>query len=832
MVVETVWMRWLRDWLGATAPAAAAASTAYFSGSALGAWLGARWARRLRDRRAALRAYAGVELLAGLGAAATPLLLLAAGAAFAGVYDALRETRALLVAARFAVSLAVTFPAAVAYGATLPLIGAAAVPALARLGSRGAALYGANLLGAACGVVVAAWWGPRVLGVDGTYAIGLGLALSASASAYLLSRRATAVVPGPPPPQRPVHPPRRALVVAALSGFVVLGVQVLLVQAFALVVHRPVVAFGAVLIAVLACLSAGAGIVSLIRSRGGATGGAIAAWALVGSAIGTAAIPGALFAAAPDAGDSFVSPWVAIATVLSTAAPALVAMGCVWPAALASCADAGADDGANDAHSTIGAYVGELSLANTLGAIAGGIAAPFVVLPSCGPWAAFAAASAVCAVAGVALPTTPGTPRWPRAAAAAAGLAMVVIVASPFEPPLSRRVPGATVLFERASPSGIVSVLEHAGERHIRVDDHYSLGGTSETAHEERQGHLPLLLHAAPRKVAFVGTATGITASAALAHDVDEVTLVEIVPDVATAAASFFDEANRGIYRHPRARVVLDDARNYLRHTSDDFDVIVSDLFVPWRAGPLYAREHFEAVRDRLRPGGVAAQWLPLYQLSSDEFATIAATFTDVFPVSAAFRGDFYGEHPIVALVGWRDAVARAESVEAAVRRLARAESSDRWMSDPNAFWAAYVSPLEAPLPSTPRNTLAHPRIELSTAPASERRAGGVEPFVGLAWSRWVGERQAHLLRDPDPLYPDLGPDADRARRGGSALQHANALFAAGRDAEAARALSAASALLPPGTLAPDRPDPSASDVWPSVARPPSPHAPTAGPAR
>ncbi len=493
--------------------------------------------------------------------------------------------------------------------------------------------------------------------------------------------------------------------------------------------------------------------------------------------------------------------------------------------ALASCAD----DGATGDHPTIGAYVGELSLANTVGAIAGGIAAPFVLLPWCGPWAAFAVAAAVCAVAGVALPTTPGSSRWPRAAAATVGLALVVIVASPFAPPLSRRVPGTAVLFERASPSGIVSVLERAGERHIRVDDHYSLGGTSETVHEERQGHLPLLLHAAPRKVAFVGTATGITASAALAHDVDEVTLVEIVPEVATAAASYFHDANRGIYRDDRARVVLDDARNYLRHTRDDFDVIVGDLFVPWRAGALYGREHFEAVRERLRPAGVAAQWLPLYQLSSDDFATIAATFTDVFPVSAAFRGDFYGEHPIVALVGWRDAVAPAADVEAAVRRLARADSSDRWMSDPAAFWSAYVSPLEASPGTTPRNTLTRPRIELSAASTSRRHAADLEPFVGLAWTRWVGERQTRLPRGSDPLYPDLGTGADRARRGGSALQQANALFAAGRDDEAARALAAASTLLPPGTLAPGRPDRSASDVWPSAAPPPPGHAPTTG---
>ena len=62
---------------------------------------------------------------------------------------------------------------------------------------------------------------------------------------------------------------------------------------------------------------------------------------------------------------------------------------------------------------------------------------------------------------------------------------------------------------------------------------------------------------------------------------------------------------------------MLDDARNFLRATSERFDVIVADLFVPWQAGTgaLYAREHFEAARAHLAPGGLFCQWLPLYQL-------------------------------------------------------------------------------------------------------------------------------------------------------------------------------------------------------------------------
>ena len=49
----------------------------------------------------------------------------------------------------------------------------------------------------------------------------------------------------------------------------------------------------------------------------------------------------------------------------------------------------------------------------------------------------------------------------------------------------------------------------------------------------------------------------------------------------------------------PRVTVVVDDARHYLARTDLRFDVIVSDLFVPWesRTGYLYTVEHYRAAR-------------------------------------------------------------------------------------------------------------------------------------------------------------------------------------------------------------------------------------------
>ena len=88
--------------------------------------------------------------------------------------------------------------------------------------------------------------------------------------------------------------------------------------------------------------------------------------------------------------------------------------------------------------------------------------------------------------------------------------------------------------------------------------------------------------------------------------------------------------------------------------TAARFDVIVSDLFIPWHAGAgsLYAREMYAAVARRLAPGGLFCQWLPLYQLTREEFDVIARTFLSTFPQVSLWRNDFYPDRPVVGLVG------------------------------------------------------------------------------------------------------------------------------------------------------------------------------------
>src|SRR5690606_30731787 len=105
---------------------------------------------------------------------------------------------------------------------------------------------------------------------------------------------------------------------------------------------------------------------------------------------------------------------------------------------------------------------------------------------------------------------------------------------------------------------------------------------------------------------------------------------VELVPAVLEQLHHFAD-INGAVAEDDRVRLHAADARRFVAASAERYDVIVADLFHPGRdgAGNLYAREHFENVREHLASGGVFAQWLPLYQLDAPTLRVVMRTFAE-----------------------------------------------------------------------------------------------------------------------------------------------------------------------------------------------------------
>jgi len=206
----------------------------------------------------------------------------------------------------------------------------------------------------------------------------------------------------------------------------------------------------------------------------------------------------------------------------------------------------------------------------------------------------------------------------------------------------------------RMGISDAVAVFETGdGQRVLRVNNRFTMGGTATANAERRHSHIPLLLHPEPRRALFLGVGTGISFGAMRAHPGLVADGVELVPEVVGLLGEFEPENARADWGNG-LRVTVADARRYVQATPRQYDVVVADLFHPGRddAGTLYTLEHFRAVRARLALGGLFCQWLPLYQLDGVTLRMVVRAFLEVYPETRAFLLRPNLDTPVVGLVG------------------------------------------------------------------------------------------------------------------------------------------------------------------------------------
>jgi spermidine synthase len=715
--------------LGSTAPAAALALTAFFGGLAVGSFLLGRLSHRLKRP---LLAFACLEAATAISALSVEPLLRAMEPLYQSLYDTSAERAVVQLALRAAFAIVAVLVPATCMGGTLPVLSQVA-GSTASLGVRAGGLYAANTLGAAIGALAV----PAVLlpffGANGALAAIMTMNVLIAIGAVLLARR-----PQPSARRRPLTRVVKreeaqatrvgTLQLAFFSGAITLALEALATRAFALVHENSVYSFATVVAVFLAGLGIGAAATRAMLRRGTrprsivATGWALAAvWIVWFPAIfvrttGLDYIGGAgLLTHELRLGVFVVAGLLAPGALLGLALPALIEAH-------------GQADGS-------GRAVGAILAANTLGAIVGPLVAAFALLPALGIWNAIAVLGLVSMVAAAAAEARARSVRRTLTVSAAL-IATALLVSPPGGLPRIKLDSSDQLLEMREGAFGTVAVVSHAGHRRIKLNNFYVLGGTASAGDERLQGHIPLLLHPRPQRVAYLGVGTAISLSAIRFHPVAEVAAMELVPEVVSAARDWFREANLDTLNDPRVRVRAEDARGYLGATRERFDLVIGDLVVPWRRGEsaLYTRDSFAAARRVLAPGGLYCQWIPLYQLSEAEFDSIAASFLDIFPRTTLWRGDFNAGEGVVALIGHIDPFDPSVADQRTRTLAANPDRSNPYLSHPAGLWMYFVGPLDSTEPrlrSAPRNLDASPWVELAS-PRFHLRIGhgGANAFV------------------------------------------------------------------------------------------------------
>ncbi len=781
LIYQVLWARELGLLFGSTAQGAAMTIAIFFAGLAIGGWVWGGRAVRIADP---LRGFAWLEL--GVAVTALGFLLLL------DVYTAVEPT--LLTAfgdgvvadtlTRAAVATLVLLPPSVLMGGTLPLLGQALVSERRPLGRSGSAMYAVNTTGSALGALAAGFLLPVLLGYLGAYlvAVGLDLAVGVAALALTQLRRRPATDHRADHAPKVADEPRVATaggsqgdaddlpgptagviwVIAWASGVLTLAVEVVWTRLFAQVLQNSAYTYGLVLATFLLALALGAVVANVLSRWRSADPTLVLAGVLALSAV-VAAVSPWLFHTRTD-GLRLVGGTAAFGGyVLEVAGLAVVVM--LLPATVLGACLPYLLRVLQQRRGAPGETIGRLVAVNTVGGILGALAAGFLLLPVLGAWRSLlwvaAGYALLMALVLTRLPLQVPVVRWAGAAAAVAVGGALVLV-SPDDLAVVRLAPDGseTLVAVEEGPQATVSVVADRDDVFIRVDNHYTLGGTRALDAERNQSVVPLLAADQPRSVFYLGMGTGITAGAGLAFDVDRVVVCELIDEVVQLAAAHFAPWTGGLFDDPRAEVRAADGRTCLRRSTERYDLIISDLFTPWEAGTgnLYTVEHFETAQARLEPGGAFVQWVPLYQVTDTELGVIGATMDAVFDEVTVWRGDLYAERSIVALVGRDDPTPLDPEVLVDQGR----QLTDEPVSD--AFLEAialrmYVGNLTASGLFADRevNTDRRPVIEYG-APVSQRavRAGQARFVVGEERERFYGALAAAVPIDADPALAGL----------------------------------------------------------------------------
>jgi spermidine synthase len=168
------------------------------------------------------------------------------------------------------------------------------------------------------------------------------------------------------------------------------------------------------------------------------------------------------------------------------------------------------------------------------------------------------------------------------------------------------------------------------GQQHLSIFGNRRLGrvmtldGVVQTTeadefiYHETLAHTPILAHGAVESVLIIGGGDGGMLREVLKHPAPKVTQVEIDQAVIDLSREYLPNHSAGAFDDPRATIVIADGMDFVRETSERFDVIISDSTDPIGPGEVLFTDDFYALAKRcLMPGGilVTQNGVPFVQL-------------------------------------------------------------------------------------------------------------------------------------------------------------------------------------------------------------------------
>ncbi|MBD3392306.1 MAG: tetratricopeptide repeat protein [Chitinivibrionales bacterium] len=637
LVYQIVWIRGMTTVFGNSSLAVSAVVSAFMAGMALGSFVTGRFI----DRRTVslLKTYAVLEAGIAAGALLFPVLLSLGMRVYTAMYSGVSANSIALNLSRFILGGGLVLLPTFLMGGTLPVLSKLFGQYGISIRRGFSVLYGINTLGSVLGCILCGFVLLRFFGMRVSVYMAVAANLAVAAVAFAMSRRENAIAAEPSSTEandkaldneciagrQTVWP---VVLAVGLGGFSALAYEVLWSRLLTLTLGNTVYSFTTVLASFLGGIALGSLVYRTALSRAKHQALVLAA---VQCAIALLACIAPLVFAATHY-RLYHEENIALAMILNGLFLLVLTtlIGIALPMAVHIC---------RKGRSREGESVGDIYAVSTVGSILGSFAAGFILLPALGLMQSITLAATLnVAAGGLVLAVVFRSWNYRTAVAGAVVLVGAAIKVSTRESLVAsihnRIQPGTRLVYYKEGVAANVAVYDFYRNGYIDLYLNSSEEASTRLWHVQLfklLGALPVLVHDSPDNACMIAFGSGMSAGAC-AQLVDSLDVVELNPDIDSVAA-IFSEENLDVLHNPKVNFIFNDGRNHLLLTPKRYSVIISDATNPrsFDSWTLYTREFYELCRDRLKPGGVFCQWVPIL-LPRDALKVILNTFRTVFP--------------------------------------------------------------------------------------------------------------------------------------------------------------------------------------------------------
>jgi spermidine synthase len=653
LVYEVVWSRMLMHVFGSTAVALGTVLAAFMAGLAMGGWLIGKAADKSRN---CLRLYAYLEIGLGLAALVSHILLSRIGPAHLALHDVFGFSGFVFGVMRFLLAFSLIMAPTVLMGATFPVLARFLVNRRSKVGINLSTLYATNTFGAVSGVLITGFYLIGTFGVHIPVYGAVAANILIGCIAWLASLRI-----GDSTPAEPASIPmpgtdqsssevsldplmfRIILVGLGISGFTSFAYEIYWTRSLVFILGNSTYALTTMLSAFLSGIAIGGYLVRFVLRYmvdRVVTFGFIQVLIGVFSAL---ALPLLFFISDPQTLNAYLLDSSShVSTLIFTSFGVSFLLMLIPATLIGATFPLAGQIVVKDLHST-GAFVGKIYAINTLGNVLGALLPGFILLSLLGIQKGILAMALLNVTLGFvvlfrSMARGRRHPAWRYALSLILLVTMLAISRAPlqFQFPSDGEQDYFKTTFYREGPLATTKVYMNPRtmEKHMSVDG-IVIGGTGFVEFKQLLlAHLPKLLVDDVSTELSVGMGSGILAGESARYPgVESITAVEIEPGVVEGAERFARE-NHGVLENPRVKIEIDDIGNFLRTTSNRYQVITADEKTAdsfASNGFSYSLEYYDLLKDHLAPGGLAAQWVPA-TLPTRQLIMVLKTFTESFP--------------------------------------------------------------------------------------------------------------------------------------------------------------------------------------------------------